>query len=93
MIVSPTSRVAAHPFGCKQGNGRPGPAKNMPFWGFRAKNGNYGEIADKMALCCRNVFTVFVKHVVKNTENVKDLPFSGKFRKNFSLFTSYQPIF
>jgi hypothetical protein len=29
-IVSPTSKVAAHPHGCKQGNGRPLNAKNVP---------------------------------------------------------------
>ncbi len=38
-------------------------------------------------------FTIFVKQLTQNTENVKDLPFLSKFRKNFSFFTSYQRLF
>ena len=50
MIVSPTSRVIAHPFGCKQGNGRHGPAKNVPFFRFWAKKGDYGGFASKVTV-------------------------------------------
>lgn len=38
MYVPSTSKVIAHPDGCKQGNGRPCKAKNVPNWRKWAKN-------------------------------------------------------
>jgi hypothetical protein len=67
--------------------------KHAIFYVFGLKTAIMGKPATWVHCPANAHFTIFVKQLVKNTENVKDLPFLGEFRKNFSLFTSYQSFF
>ncbi len=71
MYVPSTSKVIAHPDGCKQGNGRPCQAINMPNCCFEQDNAGLGRKKSVFENIVGKCFTLNVKLDLKNYINCK----------------------